>query len=93
MEVVEGLLLLFMLLFPLLVERSRLSSWVWSRTFCRINAVPVAVWGAGSSGGTHVFHIFLVLKSGGEAAHIVFHEFGFAVSSLSQSKFFGFSEL
>ena len=57
MEGVGGMLLLFLPLFPLLVDRSLMSSLFWARTFCRISAVPVVVGGAGYSGET-MFSIF-----------------------------------
>ena len=51
-EEVGGLLQLFLQLYPLLVDRIHVRSWLRERTCCRISTVPVAMSGAGSSGRT-----------------------------------------
>ena len=58
MDGVGGLLLLFLTLLPLLVDRSPTSSCFWEINFCRTYTVTVAVGGDGYLGGTQ-FDIFL----------------------------------
>ena len=57
MEGVGGLMLLVLPLSPMFAESIHIRSWFWARLWCIISAVPVAVGGDGSSGGT-LFSIF-----------------------------------
>ena len=48
---------IFLPIFPLLVKRSLMSSWLWARTCCILSTVPVHMGGYGYSGET-LFAIF-----------------------------------
>ena len=56
-EGVEVMLVFFLKFSPYLAEISCISYWLWKRTCCIISAAPVAIGGAGSSGGA-LFTIF-----------------------------------